>query len=220
MAKTHFGLIRVVSFKDEEIAQRHGRLIEKNFPGLKISSRCIGDQPRGIYDDESEAQAVPKIVQLGLNFAREEGIEGLIISCAADPAVKELREKLKIPVIGAGSAAAALSLAYGEKVGTLGITEETPAVMKAILGSRLVAEAKPEGVVNTFDLMNEEGRKKALAAVHLLLENGAEVIALACTGYATIGIAAELEERAGIPVVDAVAAAGLAAWFLSRQAAQ
>jgi Asp/Glu/hydantoin racemase len=216
MSKTHFGLIRVVSFEDDDIAQLHGRLIEKTYPGLEVTSRCIEDQPRGIYDDETEALAVPKIVRLGAQFAEEGRVAGLIISCAADPAVKELRETVKIPVIGAGSAAAALALTFGDRVGTLGITEDTPAAMQAVLGSRLVAEAKPQGVVNTLDLMNDEGRNSALAAVSGLREQGAEVIALACTGYATIGIAEELEKRAGIPVVDAVLAAGLAAWFLSR----
>jgi Asp/Glu/hydantoin racemase len=216
MAKTQFGLIRVVSFKDDEIAQRHGRLIEKTYPDLEVSSRCIGDQPRGIYDDETEAQAVPKIVELGVRFAQEGRIAGLIISCAADPAVEELRAKVQIPVIGAGSAAAGLALAYGNRVGTLGITEDTPAAMKAVLGAHLVAEAKPQGVMNTLDLMNDEGRSSALAAVSGLKDQGAEVIALACTGYSTIGIAGELEKEAGIPVVDAVLAAGLAAWFLSR----
>jgi len=217
MPKACFGLIRVVSFQDDDVAQLHARLIEKAFPGLTVSSRCIEDQPEGIYDDETEARAIPKIIRLGARLAREDRVDGLIISCAADPGVRQLREKLQIPVIGAGSAAAALALALGEKVGTLGITEETPAAMKAILGSHLVAEAKPEGVVNTLDLMNDAGREKALLSVNRLKERGAEVIALACTGYSTIGIAAELERRAGIPVVDAVLAAGLAAWFLGRQ---
>jgi len=216
MAKTHFGLIRVVSFEDEDIAQLHGRLIEKTFPGLEVSSRCIEDQPRGIYDDETEAQAIPKIIQLGVNFAQEGRIAGLIISCAGDPAVKELREKVQIPVIGAGSAAAGLALSYGQRVGTLGITEGTPAAMKAVLGSNLIAEAKPEGVANTLDLMKDEGRKQALASVNRLRDKGADVIALACTGYSTIGIAEELEQQAGIPVVDAVLAEGLVAWFLSQ----
>jgi Asp/Glu/hydantoin racemase len=216
MANKHFGLIRVVSFEDEEIAQKHGRLIEAAFPDLEVTSRCIEDQPKGIYDDATEALAVPKIVRLGVRFAREGRIGGLIISCAADPAVEELRSELRIPVIGAGRAAAALALTYGDRVGTLGITEETPAAMKKVLGSHLMAEAKPEGVVNTLDLMTTEGKQQALEAVERLKDRGAQVVALACTGYATIGLAGELETRAGIPVIDAVMAAGLAAWFLAR----
>ena len=39
------------------------------------------------------------------------------------------------------------------------------------------------------------------------------MLALACTGMATIGIAKELEEAAGIPVIDHVMAEGLFAYF-------
>ena len=46
-----------------------------------------------------------------------------------------------------------------------------------------------------------------------LKEQGADVLALACTGMATIGIAKELEEAAGIPVIDPVMAEGLFAYF-------
>ena len=79
MAKAHFGLIRVVSFENNDIVQLHGRVIEKTFPGLTVSSRCIEDQPRGIYDDETEAQAIPKIIRLGVQFAQEGRIKGIVI---------------------------------------------------------------------------------------------------------------------------------------------
>ena len=42
-----------------------------------------------------------------------------------------------------------------------------------------------------------------------LKENGAEVIALACTGMATMGIAPKLEEVIGISVLDPVMCEGL-----------
>ena len=48
-----------------------------------------------------------------------------------------------------------------------------------------------------------------------LKEKGAEVIALACTGLATIGIARELEEATGLPVIDPVLAEGRFAYFES-----
>ena len=46
-----------------------------------------------------------------------------------------------------------------------------------------------------------------------LKEQGAEVIALACTGLATIGIAKDLENETGLPVIDPVMAEGLFAYF-------
>jgi allantoin racemase len=219
VARTRIGLIRVVSFTDARVANLHGELLEKRFPEMQVVSRCIPDQPEGIFDDASETIAVPKIIELGAAMAREDGIAALIISCAADPAVRQLRERLRIPVVGAGSASACVALTIGDKVGTLGITEGTPSCMKAILAGRLVAEVRPRGVKNTLDLMKPEGRQSAFSALDALVQAHAGVIALACTGYATLGIAADLQKRAGIPVVDAVEAAGLMAWHFTRHAA-
>jgi len=216
MQKVKIGLIRVISFEDEKLIELHGRLIEKYFPSLQLISRCIKNQSKGIYDEETKKIAIPKIVELGSQIEEEEKVKAIIISCADDPGVKELRKLLKIPVIGAGSSVAALSLSYGDKVGTFGITEQAPPIMREILGKHLVAETKPEGIKTTLDLMTNEGKRNAFKSIKYLKEKGAEVIALACTGYSTVVIAQDLEKEVGIPVLDAVIAAGLFAWHFTR----
>ncbi|HIH97611.1 MAG TPA: hydantoin racemase [Thermoplasmata archaeon] len=209
--KVEVGLIRVLTVKDDELLNSHGRLIESYFPDLKVISRCIDAQPRGIYSEETEKTAIPKIVKLGREM---ENVSAIIVSCAADPGVKELRKIKDMPVIGAGSSSASLSLSFGSKIGTLGITESTPPIMKEILGEHLVAEVKPEGVETTLDLMTDEGKKDAISAVKYLRKREVDVIALACTGYSTI--AQDLEKAAGIPVIDAVVAAGLFTWYFTK----
>lgn len=216
MQKVKIGLIRVVSFEDKKLSELHGRLIEEHFPSLQLISRCIKNQPKGIYDEETKKIAVPKIVELGSQIEEEEKVKAIIVSCADDPGVKELRKFLKIPVIGAGSSVAAVALSYSTKVGTLGITEQTPKIMQEILGKHLVAETKPEGIKTTLDLMTDKGKENAFKSVEYLKEKGAEAIALVCTGYSTIGIANDLEKAIGIPVLDAVIAAGLFAWYFTR----
>lgn len=216
MQKVKIGLIRVISFKDKRLAELHGKLIEKYFPELQLISRCIKNQPKGIYDEETKKIAIPKIVELGSQIEEEGKVKAIIVSCAADPGVKELRKLLKIPVIGAGSSVSALSLSYGDKVGTFGITEQAPPIMREILGKHLVAETKPEGIKTTLDLMTDEGKRNAFESIKYLKEKGAEVIALACTGYSTVGIAQDLEKEVRIPVLDAVIAAGLFAWHFTR----
>ena len=204
------GLIRVVTMKSEEEIGRHGRLLMDTYPDLEVLSRCIPDQAKGIYDDESENIAIPKIVDLGERLCREERLDALLVSCAADPGVSELRKRVQVPVIGAGTSAASLARAFSDKVATMGITEGTPAEMKRVLGDSLVGEIRPEGVKNTLDLLTEAGRKNAFDALErLLAKSGAKVVALACTGFATIGLAPELERKFGVPVLDPVLAAGV-----------
>mgnify|MGYP000940899557 CR=1 FL=1 len=95
----NIGLVRVVSFDDKDLLDLHGQLIEKYYPMLKVISKSIPDQPNGIHNEETEKIAVPKIIELAKGW---KDIDALIISCAGDPAVKELRGVLDIPVIGAG----------------------------------------------------------------------------------------------------------------------
>lgn len=137
-----------------------------------------------------------------------EGARILVISCAADPGIEELRKAVSIPVIGAGSAAALTAFSLGKPVGILGITQDVPEVMKKILGELLVGFKVPEGVENTTDLLKEEGKEKGLKAAKDLLDQGAKVIVFACTGFSTIGLADQLRNELKVPVIDAVEAEG------------
>ena len=212
--KTHVGLIRVLTVKDRELLNSHGRLIEATFPDLRVISRCIEDQPQGIYDSETKRMAIPKIIELGKEMGKE-NIRALIVSCADDPGVCKLRRVFDIPVIGAGSSAACLSLSLGFRIGSLGITENAPQIMKEILDTHLVAETRPKGIRTSLDLTTERGKRNTIKAAEYLRTQGADVIALACTGYSTISIAKDLEKTVGLPVIDAVVAAGLFTWYFT-----
>lgn len=210
--KPHFkvGLIRVVTLNDEQMLNLHGQLIEHYFPELQVESKCIDDQLTGIHDEGTEQLAVPKIIKLAKEW---QGLDALVISCANDPALKELREELRIPVIGAGESTALLATRYGQTFGVLGITEEVPPGYRKTFGNRIVGNCLPEGIHSTLDLLTPEGKQSVTAKAFELKELGAEVIALACTGMSTIGIAKELEHECHIPVIDPVMAEGLMAYF-------
>ncbi|WP_206079811.1 aspartate/glutamate racemase family protein [Propioniciclava coleopterorum] len=93
------GLIRVVSTLTDDQLALHARAIQHLVGEEEIVTRAIADQPNGIHDDETFDRAVPKIVALGRELAAE-GARLLIVSCAADPAVPELREAVDVPVVG------------------------------------------------------------------------------------------------------------------------
>jgi len=207
--KLNVGLIRVVTLSESNLLKAHEDLLLSKFQNFDIETRCIPDQPEGIHDAETEKIAVPKILELAKEFERK-GKDVILISCAADPGVEEAKKLLKIPVIGAGSACAYVARSIGNKIGTLGITEEVPEVMAKILGEKLVYNVKPEGVNTTLDL----GKEKALKAAILLKEKGCDTIALSCTGMSTIGIYKDIREIIKIRVVDPVLAAGTLISFL------
>ncbi|TWE05232.1 Asp/Glu/hydantoin racemase [Neobacillus bataviensis] len=208
------GVIRVFTTENKEILEQHGNIISNNYHVSTINN-CIPDQPLGIFNDETEAIAVPKIVELGKRL-EQEGCKILTISCAADPAIEELRREVSIPVIGAGSAAAYTALTIGQPVGVLGITDTAPAVIKNLLANLIVGYQQPEGVTNTTDLLTPIGKERAIEAVKKLIAQGAKVIVFACTGFSTIGLADTLRKEINVPIIDAVEAEGLIASSLFK----
>jgi allantoin racemase len=201
----------VITSDDDEFIKMHGKLMMHSFPNLEVDSRCIPDQFEGVHDQKTEQLAIPKVIELAKKFPSN--VEAIIISCANDPGVKELRGLMKMPVIGAGSATAALASVYGNRVGILGITHEVPRVMVDILSEKFVAYERPPGVEMTTDL--GRGSKALFAAANKLVAKGVDTLALGCTGYSTVGFSVSFQERLGIRVIDPVIASGLCAYYLT-----
>lgn len=127
------GIIRVITLQEESSIHLHGELIERRY-GLPVTSRCIQDQPQGVYDDLTEAESVPKIIELARELEAS-GCTAIGISCAADPALLEARAAVRIPVLGAGSCAAHMALAFSSRVGVLTILTEVPPSFEASSGT-------------------------------------------------------------------------------------
>lgn len=203
------GLIRVLTITDEQLLNAHGKIIEEKFPNLKVISKCIENQPKGVYDFESERKAIPKIVSMG-KILEGKNVRAIIVSCADDPGVSILRHEVKVPVIGAGTACASLAAIFGSRVGVLGITDSPPTAMTKVLGEKLVAYEKPANVSTAVDLAHS--KDAILKAVENLLSQNIDVLALGCTGYSTLKIANEIKKKFNKIVVDPIIASGLYAY--------
>lgn len=216
------GLIRVITLDDPSEADAHGRIIESRYPGLHVESRCIPDQPEGVHSPALAAQAAPKVAAIARSFADKDMI---LVSCADDPGLDSVRRAVpSIPSTGAGECTAALAARYGRRVAVIGITDEAPKAYQRMMTSIrsphaldaptvLIGNFRPESVHSTLDLQTPEGRASCLATALRVRELGADVIALGCTGMATIGIAPQLEAATGLPVIDPVLAMGAFAAF-------
>lgn len=211
MDKFKIGVIRVLTTDNPAILNRHGELLEKYYPCFETVNRCIPDQPTGVHDDETEALAVPKVIALGTEMATE--VDAIVVSCAGDPGVEGLKKAVDIPVIGAGEATAFLAQKYGNVFGVLGIIDEPPVAYKKYLGGRIVGKHRPDSVHSTLDLMNEAGHQAVYDTAISIKEEGAEVIAIACTGIGPLEICGEIEARCGIPVLDPIVCEGLMAYL-------
>lgn len=200
------GVLRVVTSDDQDFLETHQRLIQADHPGSVYESRCLPDQPNGIHDAETLAHALPQIQALAEPWAQE--LDGLIVSCAADPGLERLRATLSIPVVGAGEACCEVALGYGQRIGVIGIEADAPPVFNQRLGKCLLRYRQPDGVTCTHDIHTEAGKLAIIHAVKSLEAEGAEVVALACTGMATTDIAALVAPYTSMPVINPVLAAG------------
>lgn len=204
------GVIRVVTTDDEEQLDAHGRVIREEF-GVDTVSRCLPDQPHGVHDDATFALASGKVADLAARMEREDRVDALLVSCAADPGLAAARTAVGVPVVGAGEAAALRALELGSRVGVLDLTTRTPESVTSVLGSARVAALVPEGVRRTHDLATDAGLTASVRAAEQLVSMGADTLMFACTGMTTIGLHARLTDRVGVPVVDAVRAGARAA---------
>ena len=207
------GIIRVLTTNDPKVFESHGQIIEKLYD-IPVKNYCIPNQPYGIHDDVTEEAAIPKIVALAKQIEAD-GAAAILISCAADPGVEQARAAVKIPVLGAGTCAAAVAMALGRRVGVLNLTGHTPASPASVLGTRQTMEIAPLGVENTTDLMTPSGEAAAVQALQKLAAN-CDVVMLACTGFATIHFAEKMRSHVSIPIVDAVEASGAMAQLALR----
>lgn len=200
-------IIRALTTSDPRLLHAHGRALERAY-GFRVLTRCIPDQPRGVHDAASFAEAAPKVVALAREL--EDRVDAVLISCTADPGLGEARRTLGVPVVGAGAAGAAAALAIGGTTGILGVGGEVPGAMADAIGPRPMVAASPEDVADPAGFHTPTGAFGAVAEAARLRDAGADVILLGSAALSSIGIAPHIRRTLGLPVVDPVLAAGSA----------
>jgi allantoin racemase len=142
--------------------------------------------------------------------AREEGFDAVTIDCTLDPGLKAARKTVRIPVVGAGEAALAVSLILGERFSVIMPVSESRAPMIAKiremgLSGRLASVRSAD--LPVLDLHDDDRTLDAVERVarRAVLEDDADVIVLGCTAMGRI--ASPLAERVGVPVIEPATAA-------------
>lgn len=180
------GVVRVVSLESPGDLSEHGRLMEE-FSGISTVSMSIADQPNGVHDADSEREAAPKIIALGEQLASRADVDAVTVSCASDPAVVQLGQRLDMVVIGAGRSGASIARAAGSRVGVIGITEAVPTGIETVLGDALIDHRHSDKAQMTTSF-GDVGVFEALAEHASGLEaEGADVLLFACTGFSGTG---------------------------------
>jgi allantoin racemase len=140
--------------------------------------------------------------------AGDEGYDAVVVDSTTDSAVRALRSRLTIPVIGCGVASYSVALALGPRFSIITYTDEHRFLSEESLDSygleRMCASIRPIGQPPVIEGASaevlEEERLRFVAAGRAVIEDGADSIILGSTVMhrAAAAMAAELP----VPVLD------------------
>jgi len=181
--------------------------------GVEVTTICLEDGPVSLESGVDDALvAVP--LMLEARKAEEEGYDAIVIDCAADPAVRAVREYVRIPVTSAGEAAFQYVLGLADRFSVVTVLENTARLIEDRLRgyglmSRVASVRFADVPVLGLEDMTLACERILAQAREAIDKDGADAIVLGCTGMSPV--TKYLQENLEVPVVDpAVAALTLA----------
>lgn len=187
----------------DELTYEHLRSVA--FPGTEVVVRSLGDGPASVESEYDRDLASVRVVEEVLR-AEEEGFDAVVINCFDDPGLHASRERASILVLGIGETSILTALLLGHRIAIVSTGRSSRALYHRRAMELGVADrvAYTGGVeVGVLEMRRDVGRLKKLVveeARRAVAEHGAEVVVLGCGGF--IGLAREVEEEVGVPVVD------------------
>ena len=178
------------------------------FPNTEIVTVQPQLGPESIESFYDEYLAIPGILE---QIILDTDSDAFILACWGDPGVEAAREITAKPVVGIAEASlyvANMLAAKWSVVTTLHRVRDM--VEKTVEKTGLTARCASVRTTKLSVLDTEQDRLATLdvlteASELAIQEDGAEAICLGCAGMS--GLEQQLEDRLGVPVVDAVAAA-------------
>lgn len=183
-------------------------------PGTEIDVVQIPYGPESIESEYDEALSVPPILDL-VRKAEDDGIDGIFVTCFAEPGVHAAREIFSGPVVGGFSPAVHAALGVADKVGIISVLPDVVPMLDRLINSYTL-QGRVAGVryvnmpvldVHDHAVLLEKLEAEAREAIAV---DGVSGFVLGCTGM--IGVAEELSRRLSadfghVPVVDPTGAA-------------
>jgi Asp/Glu/hydantoin racemase len=160
--------------------------------------------PPAIESDDDVFAAVSPMVEV----MEDHGAAAYVVACFADPGLDYVREVVDAPAFGINQSAIHTAMEMGRGVGIISsVADSLPRHAryweKLGVDNRIVADVALG--LGVLELETPEAYEAALAAGRSLLEAGADVIVLGCTGMTHME--ARLRDELGVPVVDPCRAA-------------
>jgi len=199
MSKTELG--------EEELGRRK-KILQKNAgKDTVVDITDIEEGPSSIESSYEEYLSIPATVERVVQ-SEKEGYDGVILGCFGDPGLDDMRETVKIPVIGPGETSMVTAAILGHRFSIITVMDSViPSLEKLakVVGvERKLASVRSVNIpVLELGKDMEVTKKKIIEEAEIALEHDrSDVIILGCMSMAFMGISEEIQEKLGIPVVN------------------
>lgn len=180
---------------------------------VEVVARHLEYGPESIENEYDLVCSSPFVLEEAIK-GQADGFDGIISYCFANPGVDACREAVRIPVLGSGEAAMSLAASIGRNIAIVTILPNIVPLLRKqcrdyIAQGKLAAIRTADipvvsiggGSEHIFGKIYEEARLS-------VIEDGADVVVLGCTGFA--GYAERIRDRLradglSIPVIDPAA---------------
>jgi allantoin racemase len=187
----------------EELERRRSHLQAWAAPGVAVGIAENPDGPPSIESAYEEYVSVPGSFAVATQ-AQDEGYDAMILGCFGDPGLDGFRELLAVPMVGPFEASVHAACQLGHRFGVVTVLDSIVAPLHKLariagLDSRVAAITAVDVPVlelggHSVDAVRE-GCERVLAA-------GADTIVLGCMSMAFLGVAEQLSEELGVPVIN------------------
>lgn len=188
---------RIWDKKDETYLRRFAR------KGTSIKVVSLKDGPSSLETFQSMVSVCPAIIELVKSI--ESDYDAIMINCFGDPCVEAIREIVRVPVLGPGETSMMIASLLGHKFSVISPTKKTALQVESRVRALGIEQRFASAVgldIAVLDL--ERDVKKTVKAVvkasEKAVRDGAEVIALGCTGLAYM--ADEIRKRLNVPLIE------------------
>lgn len=198
-------IVPITGLTEEDMEHRR-KLAEATVQrGTKVEFLKVGKGPPSIESRYEEELAAEGILQK-VKEAERRGDDAVIIWCMGDPALGAARELVRIPVIGPGETAMMLAHTLAGKFSVItplgGMMMQIEEQVRKIGLSDSLASVHALGI-RVLELRRDMNKTKRLvveASREAMEKHGAAAVVLHCLGMG--GLAREVQEVVGIPVID------------------
>lgn len=204
------GRMRNTVLGAQEMERRRSILQAHAFHGTIVDVSDTENGPESIESIFEEYESIPGTVQRAVQ-AEEQGYDGIILGCYADPGIDALREMLTIPVAGPFESSCFAAMMLGHRFSIITVTPDMCPVLedefeaKGGSGRRLASVRAID--MDVLELQENPAmlKERVFAEVEKAISvDKADTVVLGCISLAFAGMDKVIEEEFGIPCVNPI----------------